>query len=98
MANIHQLMFTYSWLKSNYTEERYEPIIFQRAIDLAFACLRVKDLDKNFLNSFLENELSWKTLLTNKKSAKSCFVMVQKIFPLHISKLLYKIFYRFVYK
>lgn len=97
MANIHQLYFTYNWLKSNYAGNEYEPIVFQRAVDLAFACLRVKDLDYAFVNTFLKGELPLRRFVKNTKSLKSCFVLIEKLFPISISKYMLNRLYRLVY-
>lgn len=98
MIHIHQLRFTYDWLKANYTESIYQPLIHQRALDIAFACLRVKDLNKKYLDSFMRNELTWKSLCSNKLTAKSIVSMIIKSVPLPLVRLLVKSMYRFVYK
>lgn len=98
MTHIHQLRFTYDWLKTNYTESVYQPLIHQRALDIAFACLRVKDLDNKYLDSFMKNELSWKSLFSNRLTAKSIVSMAIKTVPLTVVRLLVRSMYRFVYK
>lgn len=98
MAHIHQLQFTYDWLKKNYIGIEYQPSIHQRALDIAFACLRVKDFDKEFLGYFMKNELSWNAIFSNKLSAKSLIAMALKAIPYPVVKKLVNSLYRFVYK
>lgn len=98
MDHIHQLKFTYDWLKKNYIGVEYQPIIHKRALDIAFACLRVKDLHKNFLGSFMKNELPWNAIFSNKLSAKSLIAIALKTAPYSVVKTLVKPLYRFVYK
>lgn len=98
MAHIKQMHFTYNWIKDNYREPRYEPIIFQRAIDLAFACLRTKDLDRKYLSFFLKTELPYKRFWRNRKSVKSIFVMIEKALPLFFAKTILRATYKFVYQ
>lgn len=98
MDHIRQLRFTYDWLKKNYIGVEYQPIIHQRALDIVFACLRVKDLDKKYLNSFLRSELPWNAIFSNKLSAKSLIAIALKTAPYSVVKTLVKPLYRFVYK
>ncbi len=98
MTHIYQLSYTYEWLKNNYTEPRYASLIFQRAIDLAFACLRTKDLKYEYLRDFLRNELLWKSFASNRITAKRLFIAIVKALPISLSKLLLAKLYRFIYK
>ena len=98
MRHIHQLRHTYDWLKNNYTDSIYTPIIFQRAIDLAFACLRANDLDAVYLKTFLKTELPLKSIFANRVSAKSIMTILEKTFPIHFSRFILKSLYRFVYR
>lgn len=98
MEHIHQLRYTYDWLKSNYNERQYEPLIHQRALDLAFACLRVNDMDKTYLASFLKNELTWHSLFYNKLNTKSLIAIALKTLPMPIIRAIVKQLYQYVYK
>lgn len=98
MEHIRQLRYTYDWLKTNYTEAQYEPLIYQRAIDLVFAYMRVNDLDKKSLSTFIRDELPWKAILSHKISAKGIIASSLKIIPYSFIRQLIRLCYRFVYK
>lgn len=98
MTHVHQMYFTYDWIKSNYIEPKYEPIVFQRAVDLAFACLRVKNLDRKYLSKFLKVELPYNRFFRNRKSVKSIFVMIEKSLPLFFAKTILRATYKYIYK
>lgn len=98
MDHIHQLRYTYDWFKSNYTEAEYKLMIHQRALDLAFACLRVKDLDLNYLRSFLKSELPLKNIIHYKITPKSIIVLTLKLLPFTFVKFTVGELYKYVYR
>lgn len=98
MAHIHQLYYTYNWLKNNYIGDIYKGIIYKRAVDLAFACLRVNDLDKTFLSKFMKEELPWNKILSNQSNPKTLIIIIEKCLPLFITQTIVKHLYRLVYK
>lgn len=98
MEHIRQLEFTYRWLKENYTGTEYRSIVHQRALDLVFACMRVGQLDKEYLRSFLRAELPWGTLLYSDKSLKALIAMLLKTMPVAAVKRVVSALYPFVYK
>lgn len=98
MVHVHQFYHTYSWLKNNYPEEKFEAIRFSKAIDLAFACLRVNNLDKEFLQDFMETELPFCRFAHNTKTLKSTTVLIEKIFPISVAKAMLKLSYKHIYK
>ena len=98
MNNIFQLAYTYFWLKSNYAEEKYSPIVTQRAIDLAFACLRVNDLQESYVKWFISSELKWKNFRSARISLKMIMVCIEKILPVPMSKYIFRNLYRFFYR
>lgn len=97
MEHIHQLAVTYQWLKENYKEPKYEKIVRQRALDLAFACLRAKDTDKKYLREFLNLELPWNKLIFKQPNLKSLVVCAEKGLPIGFSKFLLKTLYPLFY-
>jgi len=98
MSSILQMKYIYDWLKGNYAQKEYKKIIFERAIDLAFACLRTRDLDKSFLMQFMKEELPYISFLRNNKTIKSLWILVVKTLPFGLSKQLFKVLYPIVYK
>lgn len=98
MGHIHQLAFTYDWLCDAYPDPQYGDIRFQRALDIAFACLRTKDTDKRFLNKFLSEELPWSRLRAHQLSLKSIMVRGEKLLPLPFMKFILKLFYPLIYQ
>lgn len=98
MEHINSLNYTYHWMCENYTEEKYQQYILRRAVDIAFACLRAKDLDKSIYDNFLREELPWAKLMERPIYLKKIFVVSQKLLPLSLSILLFKIMYPFFYK
>lgn len=96
MTHILQLKYTYQWLKANYTDRKWENIIKKRALDLAFACLRVPDLDGNFFSQFLKNELPYSSF-KGLPVLKGSVVLSSKILPLRLVKAIVKRLYPFVY-
>lgn len=98
MEHVHQFYYTYSWLKNNYPEEKFESIRFNKAIDLAFACLRVNNLDKDFLHDFMETELPFCRFAHNKKTLKSTTVLIGKALPIYVAKAMLKLSYKYIYK
>lgn len=97
MKHILQLDYTYFWLKNNYQEDKWSNVIRDRAIDLAFACLRVSDLDYSYLNQFLKKELPFNLFFKEIPSLKGMVVFMTKIFPIKIVKNIVKLLYPFVY-
>lgn len=98
MNHVYQMNRIYEWLKSNPIYSRDEEFMFNRVINLIFATLRTKDLDKIYLSRLLSHELSWEMIISNKKSIKSIFVASCKIFPISFSKLMIKYLYPLMYK
>lgn len=98
MEYIRQLEFTYRWFKENYTAPEYVPLIHQRALDLVFACLRVRELDKDFLSNFLSSELPWNSLLNSRKSLKTLIATSLKFLPISIVKLIVAVIYPYIYR
>ncbi len=98
MNHIYQLRYTYDWLKGNYKEQKYLPLIHQRALDIVFACLRVRDLDKDYLRSFLKSELPFKSITHHKLTSKSIIVLALKILPYTYVKFIIGELYKYVYK
>lgn len=98
IEHIRQLEYTYRWLKENYTDLIYVPLIHQRALDIVFACMRVEKLDKNYLRGFLRSELPLHGLLHGRKSLKALIAMSLKIIPIQIVKRIVAQVYPFVYK
>ena len=98
MSHIYQLRYTYEWFKKNYTDPVYAPLIYQKALDLVFACLRVDILDKGYLFSFIKSELPWKTIFKHEFTAKSAVVSSLKLFPFIFTKLIVKILYPIFYR
>lgn len=98
MAHIYQFYHTYSWLKNNYTEDKFKAIRFFKAIDLAFACLRVNDLNKDFLRDFMETELPFCRFAQNTLTIKSAIVLVEKVLPLSLARAILKLSYKYIYK
>lgn len=97
MKHIRQLHFTYNWLKENYLDPEWRGVITNRAIDLAFACLRVSDLDKKFFKEFLRSELPLNKFIKEKISLKKMVVYSAKFLPLEWIKSVIKSFYPLVY-
>lgn len=96
MKHIYQLDFTYQWLKNNYSDAKWISLITQRAVDLAFACLRVSDLDKSFFKNFLSKELPFKLILF-RPSLKGLMVLSAKLLPTSAAKYIVRRLYRLVY-
>lgn len=98
MTQINQLLYIYNWLNENYSDEDYADIRCQRAIDIAFAFLRVTDTDAKAMSDFLKKELTWSAFFKGNISLKRLVVYAQKILPLSLSKLLIKKLYPLFYK
>lgn len=98
MEGIHQLHYTYKWIVNNYRGPNLDKIRYQKAIDLAVVCLRVKDLDKTFLRNFLKTELPFTTLCSRLNSIKAFVACLEKIFPLSFMQKLFRMFYRYFYR
>lgn len=98
MNQVYQINRIYEWVKSNPIYNRDEEFLFNRIINLIFAALRTKDLDKNFLSHLLSHELTWKRIKSNKQSVKSLFVVSCKVLPIRFSKRMLKILYPILYR
>lgn len=98
MSSIFQLKFIYDWLKVNYPQDEYSQLLFVRSINLAFTCLRAKDLDKDFLKRFLKEEIPFNLLLSNRITLKSLCVLMEKLLPLSLVKRIFNIIYPLAYK
>lgn len=95
--HIKQLQDIYFWLINNYPEEEYFPLIQQRAIDIAVACLRTEGFNDDALKEFLKRELPWKNLFKAKKNVKTLFVGMEKVLPIGVSRFLFRKLYPFFY-
>ena len=98
MHHIQQLQYIYNWLKQNYSCDKYQGIRRQRALDIAFAALRAKDSDNDYINNFLSSEISWQTLMKGRLSLESIMVGIEKMFPLSFARFILKNLYRLFYK
>lgn len=98
MSHILQMDYTYNWLKNNYSESKFEQIIYSRAVDIAYACLRAKDTDLIYLRNFLQKEIPWKRIFRNEWSLKLVAIMLEKILPFHISKQIVQVVSPLIYR
>ncbi len=98
MKNIMQIRYIYNWLLINYSEPFYENFLFERAVNLAFVCLRAKDLDKVYLRNFLRQELTFDKFRNNKNNFKSLCVLFVKFMPISISKAILNVLYPIIYR
>lgn len=98
MAQIRQLRFTYDWLSVNYKAPQYEPIRFQRAIDISFAYFRVRYIDRDDMRLFMRDELPISRIIKNGKSLKSALAVMGKYLPYNIVKGVVKLLYKYIYK
>lgn len=98
MEHIRQLEFTYRWLKNNYTDPLYVPLIHQRALDVVFACMRVGLLDRAYLRNFLRSELPWRELCICDNSLKKLIASMLKTLPIALVKKAVNLIYPFIYK
>lgn len=96
--SIDQLYYIYNWLYKNYDHKVYANGLTLRAVDIAFACLRVKDMDNYFVTKFLKKELKWKNLFKISISLKVLCVMLMKVFPFAFIRSSVKLFYPIFYK
>lgn len=97
MQHIHQLEYTYNWLKEHYCTKKWQYLVNKRAIDTAFACLRVKDLNKKYYRDFLKTELPWNTIFEFRTSLKAFVIASSKLLPISFVRVIVKYLYRFVY-
>lgn len=98
MDNIKQMNYIYEWLKDNYAESNYSILRIEKAINIAFTCMRTSNLDRSYLKVFLKEELQWSRLLANKITLKSFMVVLEKLLPLSLTQKLFKLVYPIFYK
>lgn len=98
MSHISQMEYTYKWFCEHYCDEKYEPLRYQLALNIAFAILRTEDTDADYLYYFLHEHLPWKKIFGHKLSLKSCIVVVEKSLPIFVSKAILKVLYPIVYR
>lgn len=98
MSHIRQLKYTYDWLKSNYNNSEYRDIIEKRAVDLAFACIRARDIDEIYANEFLHSEVTYSVIRSHPNRKKAVIVAIEKLFPLSIAKAILHLAYKRYYK
>lgn len=98
MRHVRQMQFTYDWIKENYTDRIYSGIIRQRAIDIAFACLRTTDFEHSYLRGFMRSELSWKNLLYGNIGLKTLVVASAKSLPASFVRFMVRKLYPLFYK
>ena len=96
---IQQLYYKYNWIKNNYVSEEYNEMIFAYALSIVFSSIRVTDsIDIKQFNTFISTELTWRKIISNKKSLKSLVVVLSKLLPYsfvrNILKKLYPLFYK----
>lgn len=95
MSGIKQLQYILSWLKENNWNRQYDDIIRQRALDIAFSCLRTSDCSNKYINEFVKKEIHWHCVAGKKLSIKSLVVVGEKILPIPILRFLVKKFYKY---
>lgn len=98
MSHIRQLRYTYDWLRANYIDQNYRDVIEHRAVDLAFACIRAKDIDETYVKKFLSSEVPYKVILYHQNRLKALIVAIEKLLPLSIAKTILRLFYKRYYK
>lgn len=98
MKSILELNYTYQWLKKNYTQKRHTKFVTQKAVDLAFAMLRVDDLDLDFFNEFLRGEITIKRFIRLFPNPKILMVLGSKFLPYGLMRFILDKLYRYVYK
>lgn len=98
MSHIRQLRYTYNWLKINYTDSEYQDVIENRAVDLAFACIRANDIDTVYVKKFLSSEVPYRVLFSHPNRLKGLIVAIEKLFPLSIPKTILRLAYKRYYK
>lgn len=98
MDHIRQMLFTYEWIKENYTDSRYGGIIRRRAIDIAFACLRASDFDNGFMRRFMRRETDWKTIKKELSALKTMMVALARLCPASLSRTIVRTLYPLFYK
>ena len=96
--SLQQLYYKFNWIKANYSEEYYNDMVYRYALSIVFSSYRSKDIDLEQFYSFLKNEMTWKSIVSHKKSLKSLIVVLSKIFPYKfvrsIIRPLYPLFYK----
>lgn len=97
MSNLMQMDYVYNWLKDNYDSELFADGIFAKAVNIAFTCFRVKDLDRDYLRKFLHSELPFGRIRFRRMNLKSLFVYTAKILPYPLMKHIFDKLYKHCY-
>lgn len=98
--SMQNMLFVHNWFVSNYTEQCYAMARHFRAVDIAFAFMRVDKIDYSVYRSFLRNEIQWSDIHRYFKTLKVWMAVFQKISPLtsFVMRPLVKRLYPYVFK
>lgn len=100
MSHIRQLDFVYRWLSTNYDAPRYRRLVALKAAEIVSACMRTQDLDMEYFNKFLKEELSWRSFLhiDTLSSPKRTLSALTKIIPLPSMQKFFGKIYPLIYR
>lgn len=98
-SSFKQLEYIYHWILDNLEKDVYGREMFLESLNVAFAGVRAVDMPKGYYKKFVNENIHYMLFLRYKVFSLKCgFVFVSKLFGYGCSKLLLKMFYRFVYK
>ncbi|WP_289764637.1 glycosyltransferase [uncultured Duncaniella sp.] len=97
MSHLHQSKYIHEWMRANYDTNKFRFGFYNKAVNLAFSCLRVDELDLLFYKQHIKN-LKWKDFFHFRPTLKSCLVYSCKLLPLRVVKYMFNILYPYFYK
>ena len=98
VGSVKQIEYIYNWRLNNYSDNSYHKANQVALINLSFAALRAKDINKEYYKSIIKRVHIRNIISNHIINAKSLLIIFTKIFGLRIGKLaikcLYSAFYR----
>lgn len=98
VGSVKQIEYIYNWRLNNYSDNSYHKANQVALINLSFAALRAKDINKEYYKSIIKRVHIRNIISNHIINAKSLLIIFTKIFGLRIGKLAIKCLYSTFYK
>lgn len=98
VGSVKQIEYIYNWRLNNYSDNSYHKANQVALINLSFAALRAKDINKEYYKSIIKRVHIRNIISNHIINAKSLLIIFTKIFGLRIGKLAIKCLYSAFYK
>lgn len=98
-SSFKQMEYIYHWIHDHIDRKLYGREIFMESLNVAFAGVRAVDMPKRYYKRFVGENIPVSYFFRYRVVTLKCGVIfISKLFGYDCSKLIFRLFYRFVYK